>query len=830
MPTNNRPRDMKRQADSTANHNAAGDGAVYRPAVWMAVSFIAGLLSAHGGYGIPPWLAFGVAILLISTSWFLVHRRHQTTALACILLGGAAMGNGRITFDELGRIDTNTLSQVLNEEVVLTARITSDAVLSGRSWRFGVTADTVRSDTFLATGRIPLWVRVDTALVARSEYTSGYRRLRHGVRVQVTGKLRQPRATTPGLFDYSEYLERQGYAAVVSAWSEGCFTVLARDQNPWEEFWSNAREYVRRTVTVGAPPDQAALLTALLLGDRSGIPIRVMDTFQASGVVHVLAVSGLHVGIVLFLPWLLVRRFGSRTLRYVLPIIVFAWFYAALSGMNPPVVRASIMATVLLLTVPTRRIFDPWNTLALSALITLAIHPSDLLGASFQLSYVAMIGIFWMADWLQGAELLRRFERLRMPYTGWRVGSYVAGLICMTIAAQLVTWPVTAHYFGRVSFIGIALSPIVVALVTLSVWGGMLTTAFGWIPGLAETINAVISPITSAVLALPEWAALIPAASQWVRPPNWIEIAAYFAILFAVWKLLNLRKPVVAILLGILLFANLWAWSEWAHRRTATEIVFLDVGQGDATLCVFENGATILIDGGARTEWFDAGAWVIVPYLRSRGIWSLDAVIATHPDNDHIGGLGAVLSAFDVRMLIHNGVADSRKSFRNLIEMAEARGTSIHAVAAGDSLIGISARILSPPGSAPTHLWSPNDRSIVLRIEDRGHSVLIAGDAGKVAEERMGQRWGDTLQSDVLKLGHHGSATSSSERFLAAVDPAYAIVSAGRDNVHRHPAQVVMNRISDHGIVDLSTAKVGTIIWRIESDTTRWITTLPTTD
>ena len=192
----------------------------------------------------------------------------------------------------------------------------------------------------------------------------------------------------------------------------------------------------------------------------------------------------------------------------------------------------------------------------------------------------------------------------------------------------------------------------------------MVGVFIGWIPGVLTVTGWCVAQLVDLIQLVASLAASVPMASVWVRPPGWPEIAAYGLALVGVSYVLRAKGKVAALVAAVLLLGNLWAWSSWAHRLTGAEMAFLDVGQGDATLIRYPDGATILVDGGPSASWYDAGDWVIVPYCRSEGIRRIDVVISTHPDNDHVGGLSSVLEDIEVGELWYNGVRDTARSFR----------------------------------------------------------------------------------------------------------------------------------------------------------------------
>ena len=784
------------------------------PAAWVAIPFALGILAARA-MDVAWALPLAMSALLLGCSIALIRTDRRRSAMACLVATSLLLGFARYRTHANEHDAYRDVLPFASRDVELVGRVVTDPRPASRKWVFGIRADTIRSGETLIRGSVPVYAHVDTSLGAP----------RIGDTVRLRGTMSLPRATTPGAFDYGEHLERLGYAGLLSAWGPGGFRVVEESRGRWVARWDGVRDHVRKALAEGVGGDDAALAGALLIGDRSGLPRDVIGAFQSAGVIHVLAVSGLHVGIVLFAPWWLMRRFFGRAPWQAFALAAIAWLYALLTGMNPPVVRATIMVTVFLFALPAGRIFSSWNALALAGIISLTVAPADLFAPGFQLSYAAMIGIFAAGDLLRARGL--DVGNVRNRYL-----RYALGLSAVTIAAYAAVWPIIAHHFWRISFIGIALSPVMVVLITVGIWCSIATVMFAWIPGGAAVVGFASGAVLRAARAIATAGADLPFASAWVRPPTWIEIAVYCCALVIAIVVVRRRGVPRGAVVGALLMANLWAWSAAAHRRSATEIVFLDVGQGDAVVCAFRNGATILVDAGRRTEWFDAGEWVVAPNLRSRGISRLDAVVATHPDNDHVGGLRTILNDFDVGALYTNGEEDTTATWRSLIVAARERDVPIGNLASGDSIAGLGRDrviVLAPPrDTLRAALWPENERSVVLRVETPGGGVLLTGDAGHVSEGWMLDRWGSAVRSDVLKLGHHGSRTATSKPFLEAVSPSVALVSAGAGNRFGHPSPEILARLSEQGIDVVRTDLSGTAIWRSESDTSYWVLTLPT--
>jgi competence protein ComEC len=782
-----------------------------RPAVWAATFWILGELCGFEWGGSLALLSAGaLGAGIIATIATIRAKRGivglATLALLCVLLGWA-----RVALWQESRPNPVVLSRFLNQRVAVSGILSTTPEPRSRIWRFGISADTLASEEGAAIGSVDVFVRMDMSLGAP----------RIGERVRLVGMMNAlPRLHSPGTLDYGRYLEYRGYSATLSVYDSAGFAPLPLQRDAWTAFWDRARSYVKHAITVGMPEDAAGLAAGLILGERHGLSRKTMEEFSACGVIHILSVSGFHVAIVLVGIGVPLRRFCPPGVWQALVLIAFAWCYSQLSGNDPPMVRSCIMATVFLLAFSAERKFDPWNALALSALVTLFFVPTALFDIGFQLSYAAMIGLMAFGSLtdakLKKVSFIRNHAWVRYPI----------GLAVATIAAQITTAPLVAHYIMRMSLLAMIGNLPITALVSVGIWASVAAALLGWLPYAAVAINAVNARVLDAVLNLGSWFAAMPYASTWLRPPTWPEMLVYGACAYAVWWVSSKKGLLKGAVVALLLFANAGVWWAWLHRPTETEIAFLNVGQGDATVCRFADGHTVLIDGGPATPWHDAGDWVVVPYLRSRGIERVDAVVVTHGDNDHVGGLTAVLRAMEVGALWYGG-ADTSATFQSLVAAARRRGVPMHQIGAGDSIAGLSGasmEVLFPPrDSVLSSSLSDNDRSAVLRLIQQGDTLLFTGDAG-VKTERLYLpllREETGARADVLRVGHHGSKYATGDSLLASLRPRFGVVSVGR-NRYGHPAKETVARLKAHGVRIIRTDEDGTVIRQIDENGGRW--------
>jgi competence protein ComEC len=401
---------------------------------------------------------------------------------------------------------------------------------------------------------------------------------------------------------------------------------------------------------------------------------------------------------------------------------------------------------------------------------------------------------------------------------GSRLHRYCVAPLCVSLAAQLGTGPLLAYHFHQLPPTAPLANLVVVPMVTAALQLGLASVVAGavWEPA-ALPFAACNSLVLTGMLALVRWCAGLPGAAFAVPRPS---------LVFMVWSVVELglvagarAGPRVrwAALAGLLFGANTAVWSHVLGPRYL-EVVALDVGQGDATLLRFPNGRTVLIDGGERTPSFDYGESVLLPFLNSRGVRRLDAVVGTHPHADHIGGLLAVLGRLEVGWYLDGGHDSEALPARQLRQLVAARGIAYRAVAAGDSLAGFGdggVLVLHPPPPGVGRLGrarpSLNNGSVVLRVTSGRTALLFAGDVERQTEQVL-LGWGERLKAQVLKVPHHGAPTSSSLLFMGAVAPQLAVVSVGARNRFGHPSAQVMQLLEHENALPVRTDLAGAVI------------------
>jgi competence protein ComEC len=611
----------------------------------------------------------------------------------------------------------------------------------------------------------------------------------------------------PGGFDARTWMIGEGCLLFCGV-SKGADLQVTGFENPGPaaRAITAVRAAVRKTFHAMYRDEHAALMIGLLLGDRGLIDEETMEDFRTAGIMHILAVSGLHAGIILLIVFMPLER-----LRYPLRAgiaLLGLWFFAAMTGLAPPVVRAALMSSLFLGGVVLQRRSDAVNALAAAALIILLADPTALLGLSFQLSFTAVLGILLFHEHIQNA-LLRPLPR----HLRHGVAAVPAGLAALTLSAQALSMPLLASAFGQVSPSGILTNLAAVPMVFIAVTCGVLSVITAALPFLAVRFAATAAAALDIILTSSDVAASLPFASVSLPSVPSLAWLGYVPLLF--WFTAyegRLRQKLV--LLTCLLLAG------WSVSRTTMEseallrVTFLDVGQGDAAVLHLPGGEAMVIDAGAATEGYDAGERVILPYLRHCGMRRLHTLVITHPDNDHRGGADAVLEELPVGDILLGGSWPKDGAAGALLSRMHERVDSVRDVRAGTRIVlpgGAVLYVLSPPEGE--HCEASNEHSVVFLLVHGQTRILFTGDADVEAEQRMVERYGDFLQADVLKVGHHGSATSSCAAFVSRVRPKHAVISAGRNNRFKHPDALVLRRLQLAGADIHRTDIEGTVIF-----------------
>ncbi|MBN2282732.1 MAG: DNA internalization-related competence protein ComEC/Rec2 [Deltaproteobacteria bacterium] len=650
---------------------------------------------------------------------------------------------------------------------------------------------------------------------------------RYGDYIRVFTTLRIPRNfNNPGGFDYRRHLLYQEIRFQASVSRPSDITVLRRNRgNILRSIIENYRTSLSDMIQDALQQPEQGILRALTLGDRSGISQEMYEMFSNAGVSHILAISGLHVGIIASLfffglqglmkqwPCLLLRFDIQRFCAFPCAFVIIGYF--CITGCGISTFRATIMILTFLLSFYVGRDRDPVNTIALAAFIILLIDPPALFAVSFQLSFAAVTAIVVIMP------LLNSLFPMDVTATAGRYGRIRRSFILfsmVTLCATIGTAPLTAFYFNKISLITLVANIIVVPLIGFAALPlAMLFIIIAPVSsGIALFFLGLASLITKFTVSIITLLAGIPRSVLMVATPSPAVIVLYYLSVAAAIPVLRRKKerrPVHAGLAAALclLVLTTFAAAGFPHLRRYFRhdlaITCIDVGQGSSALLQFPGGGTMLVDGGGfYSRHFDVGRYAVSPFLRHEGINRLDIVVLTHPDCDHLGGLPYILKHFSIGEVWTNGDGTDTEQYREFRRIMTARNIPhriMHAgsvpVTIGDSFISVLSP--PPPDSEIGRNFFPgdtNNRGLVLKVFHRGRSILLPADIGEPAEKRLVDT-GCDLESTVILVPHHGCPTSSNRFFLEHVRPRFALCSCGYFNTFGFPHADVLLRYREAG-------------------------------
>ncbi|MFB0527264.1 MAG: DNA internalization-related competence protein ComEC/Rec2 [bacterium] len=595
-------------------------------------------------------------------------------------------------------------------------------------------------------------------------YTSGAIQINYGDRLNISGRLSSPSASAnPGLFDYRKYLSYRNVHSLFSVYRSEDIERLGKARiGIFRSVISKIRKRIDSIIKSNLPQLESSILAGVMLGERGGLPKEIQGIFADAGVLHTLAVSGLHVGLVLFIFYAFFRVMGiPKRTTYFLTIMVVI-LYAQVTGGRPSAIRASIMATCGLVAILLERDRHLYNSLALAALIILLLNPFTLFDVGFQLSFIATLGILYLTPHFLGYFPFSRPHRLT---------TYILTSLAVSAGALVGVYPIIAFYFNKISLIALISNILVVPQVALIIALGFASSILGLFSlGLAQVINTMNRLFIIVLFRCIGFFASLPFSFKYVVSPSLIFLLAYYLFFAFLPKIESSRFA----RRFLLFFPIIFLFAIIGRKLIPSDklsITFLDVGQGDAIHVRLPDRRDILIDGGGTIGKFDIGEKVLVPYLLKDGVSKIDTIFLTHPHYNHIGGLIPILKKFKVKRVYYNGQNYNDDLVQEFFQIIRKKRIPLKYIAYGGRVKydGMTLHILNP------RIIRENIdcNSLVMKLSYGDFGILFTGDIDYEVQEELNK---EEIESHILQIPNHGKGLIS-PKFLYKVAPKYGIIS-----------------------------------------------------
>jgi competence protein ComEC len=768
---------------------------------------------------------------------YLVHHKARKLSLkSIVVLLLAGFGTLTPTLPELTRPANHILNHIQEGKTIsVEGKIySSPRVLVDRTY-YLMELESLNTQSISGTVRVSVYK-------PHTVFKAGDRVRFNKVRLKIPRNFKNP-----GRFDYHLYLKSRGIDVTGNISRPETMKRTGRFDLPfWYAVPQQLRNHLVKSLEKLFPGEEGALLKAMVLGMKDSLPTKVREDYIASGLAHLMAVSGLHIGFVAatsyFILWPLVfygffrlkpdsaRAGHTRKVTAVLCLIPVL-FYMVVVGAKVSSLRAGIMVSALLIAILFDRQSSLFNAFLTAGFIILLWKPESILDVGFQLSFMAVGGILLVFTLLSqinddpvarmgeptwSQKLMRGYppntffwEKLKLRLEKILIGGTVA-----SVTVTIVTLPALIYQFNRISLVGIFLNIIMVPLASLLIPTALLIVIIGTI---SSTLAAILSipafTITQFFLWVPEVFARSSFSSLHVPTPPSLWLVFYFSAFLIGLSILRthalnqevsglLKKSfIVSILCALVLFSWPRAFQFPSDKLT---ISLLDVGQGESLLIEFPNGKILTMDGGGfYKNRLDVGGRVVAPFLWNRGIRKIDYMIATHSDNDHIRGLYSLLDLFPVKHFLTLGDNFVGQRLRSLQNQAHEKGATFLRLKMNEPIVVGEVRLIplhpKPDQPSSSDRRVDNDLSLVLRLEYRDFRMLFTGDISEKIEAKLTKE-PQQIEANILKAPHHGSRFSNSPTFIKAVSPDTVIFSSGYLNRMHHPHPETLERYQEAGV------------------------------
>ncbi len=817
-----------------------------RPLMAISLCYIAGIALGRLWLEAPLWALLLPGLLLVAAGWALWKRRLSFFA-AVILLITAAAGSGAFFVAFYPQAAGEGILDYAGRPLYVEGTIVEEPLQYDDHSAYVLRVEKIE----IPEGRFDLAGKLLVKV-----YGGEQQFYRYGERLRLRGTIVEPKGRrVPGGFDYAFYLRSQGIDALIYPKAVQISSLGDGERGGLAAPALALRRQMTSVIDGNLPSPAAELLTGILFGQRSRLPEEVQENFRASGVGHLLAVSGLHVGLVAALILGLWRLLGMRGKLPLFTAIILIFGYAYLTGMRPSALRAAVMLAFTLGALLLDRDGDLPTAVTLAALATLLVNPLYLFTIGFQLSYAATLAIIYLQQPLTEAA-----SKLKLP-------RFIRSLLVVTLAAQVGVLPLCAYYFHHIPlgalFFNLLLLPLMAPVVGLGL-GGALAGIF-WPVGASLVLFPcrLLLELVIAITGL----ARFPFFYRAVYPPGEVALVLIYGLIIAAAALYYLQRrrrrqgpPALPPLpenrdtppqgrpQSLLSWANpkrrlsrrllflgglglavllLWGCILIPPRSSGLIVTFLDVGQGAAALVESPCGMKIMIDGGGDPPHLGqpgkTGEMVLLPFLRREKVRRIDLAVISHPHEDHFGGFLPLVEEIPIKMMLISPAEGESLYYRELMERASALGIPTERAGAGccwSTPSGLLIETLGPPPEPFTGTNSDlNNSSLVLKLGYGAVSFLFCGDIEDDGARALLRQKAD-LGAQVLLIPHHGGFMELMPELLRAVRPQYAVISVGK-NTFGHPRPETLAALEEAGVTVLRTDLHGSVIVRTDGSSLR---------
>ncbi len=744
----------------------------------------------------------------VSISFFLIFKKYYERLVVSLLTVILLLSFGSLYF---GVFSMNSVKYPFEKEKI------KDAVIFGKITKIKlprrkridliITADSIK------TPKAKYVLNSDVLCFLKDENGKRlfevFNTLKVGNYVSLKSVLRKGRTIrNPGEFDYQAYLEGKNIIATASAKSIDSLTVLKNS----ESYFSNSVFQIRKSIDANFKKyydrRAAALLRGVILADRGEIDYETKQYFVNAGVIHILAVSGLHVGFIVMIFFFLSGRFNLK-IKFIFTLAGII-FFLILTESPPSVFRASVMAIALIVSLWTNRGYNAFNSIALAGLIILLINPSELFHPGFQLSFAAVLSILIFHPIFS--------EFIKSKIKNKPLGNILI-FAAVSIAAQIGTIPFTLYYFKKLSIVALFANLFVIPLIGFIISLGILTTITAYFSAWITTVYAAAN---GALIDALYWI-VKTAGSLSFSYLDVTRFSKFDSVLFYLLLALFLfyRKAIIhtkaKILFILLLAGNFFVYAKIDNEEllpgNELSIVAIDIGQGDSFLIKFPNDKIALVDAGNAIPGYDAGKMTIEPLLKYLGIEKIDYAFVSHLDSDHYKGYLSLIKDDYLRQVFKPEIDSSLKkdvAFENILRKYDIPIRYYHRTVMdiGEARI----YILNDTTDAYFDELDINNKSGIMKLCYGKTSILFTGDLGKIGEVYYVNKYDGFLKSDILKVGHHGSKSSTSGEFLEIVSPKIGLISVGAANNFGHPSPEIIALLKKENVEIKRTDLTGAII------------------